>query len=319
VIELGYRVRGAFYALQAAEQRLAIAQRMLDGSAAARDAARAMFEAGNIPELDLASEEASYEKARIDVARLELEAATERERVHRLLGAWGEDADFQVADELRPAPESASIPEDLEARALEASLDLLETRHRIEGLARRAGATRAAGWIPDVALDVHALHGDPEDSTAESEWRFGGGLSVGVPLFDRGQGTANALDAELDALVERYHGMAVDLRSAAREAKYRVVSSHARARQYQEVIVPAQRRVTEQTLLMYNAMHVGIFQLLTARREQLDVELAYVETLREHWSAVAELQAILAGRRVSSEARGPATTMGGMAASDGGH
>ena len=81
----------------------------------------------------------------------------------------------------------------------------------------------------------------------------------------------------------------------------RVVSAHARARQYQDVILPAQHRVTEQTLLQYNAMQLGIFQLLEARQAELRVELEHVETLREYWTAAAELRALLAGGHVMPE------------------
>jgi cobalt-zinc-cadmium efflux system outer membrane protein len=94
------------------------------------------------------------------------------------------------------------------------------------------------------------------------------------------------------------------VRSAAREIRNRVVSAHGRARQYQEVIAPAQRRVTEQTLLQYNAMQLGIFQLLEARQAELDVELEYIETLREYWSTVARLGALLAGQHALPGAAG---------------
>lgn len=322
VVDLGYRVRLAFYALQSAEQRLAIAQRVLDGQAAGRDAARAMLAAGNLPELDVASQEAAYEKARITVAQLELDATTARERMQRMLGTHGPDTAWRVRGELPAAPEQSSVPEQLETKALRASFDLMEAKQRLEGLARRAGFTRTEGWLPDVTADVHALTGTPESSAATTsgrDWAFGGGVSVALPLFDRGQGNAAALEAEFDALMERYHGMAIDLRSAAREARARVASAHARARQYQDVIVPAQRRVTEQTLLQYNAMQIGIFQLLQARRDELDVQLAQVETLREYWSAVAALDALLAGRRVAPDASTSSTSMGGPAESAGGH
>jgi outer membrane protein TolC len=250
------------------------------------------------------SEEVAYEKARITVAQIDLDIITEREQVQRLLGTHGEDTNWRIKNELSAVSEQPTIPENTETRALEASLDLMEAKHRLEGLARRAGVTRVAGWLPDITIDFHSLQGNPEEDTNASNlnrnWRFGGGLTVGIPLFDRKQGTLVAVEAQFDALMESYYGMAVDLRSAVREARSRVASSHARAHQYQEVIVPAQRRVTEQTLLQYNAMQIGIFHLLQARREQLDVQLAYVETLREYWSAVAELDALLAGGHVSS-------------------
>lgn len=321
VVDLGYRVRVAFYGVQAAQQRLAIAQRMLDAHAAGRDAARAIFEAGNSSELDLASQEVAYERARITVAQLELDAATAREALQRLLGAYGEDTAWAVAGELQDVPAEVSLPNDLETRTLQASLELQETRARLEGLARRTGVARVAGWLPDVAVDVHALNGNPEDDALGGSrgWRFGGGLSVGVPLFDQQRGATRALEAEFDALMERYYGMAVDLRSAAREARNRVVSSHARASQYQAVIVPAQARVTAQTLLQYNAMQLGIFQLLQARREELDAQLALVATRREYWSAAAELEALLAGQRVRPAERSAGASEMTTSAATGGH
>jgi cobalt-zinc-cadmium efflux system outer membrane protein len=296
VVELGYRVRVAFYRLQAAEQRLALTQRILDGFAAEREATLAMREAGNVPALSTASMEAAYGRAQVTAARVELEVATERENVQRLLGAHGAETTWRVLGELPEAPETLEVPDNLETRTLRASLDLLAARQRMEGLARSAGYARVSGWIPEIAIDVHGLHGDPEEGAApDPEWRFGAGLSLEVPLFDRNQGTVAALDAELQALLERYYGKAVDIRSGVREARNRRASAHARVRHYGIVILPAQRRVVEQTVLQYNAMQVGLFELLEARREELEAQLAHVETLREYWSAEAELGAFLAG------------------------
>jgi outer membrane protein, heavy metal efflux system len=313
VVGLGYRVREGFYRLQASEQRLAITQRGLDALAARHEAAQALVAAGNVGELEVATEEVAYERARIDVAKRELEVATERENVQRLLGLHGAATAWEVRGGLPPVAALPDVAGDLERRALTGNLLLAERRQRLEALARRAGWTRAAGWIPDVSLDVHGLHGDPEeDAVPDADWRFGAGISAEIPLFDRRQGTVASLEAEFDALLETYHGLALEVRSVAREVRSRVTSSHARARQYQDVILPAQRRVTEQTLLQYNAMQLGIFQLLEARRAELDVELDSVETLREYWTAVAELGALLAGLHVVSE---PQRTSEGMAAS----
>lgn len=304
VVDLGYRVRAAFYRFQSADQRAMIAEQVLDGYAASREAAQEMRLAGNVAELDLASQEVAYERSRVLVAELALELLEEKENLQRLLGVHGDDTQWNVRGELPSAPKVADIPDDVETRALRASLDLQEARSRLDGLGLRAGFTRKAGSIPDVAVDVHGLWGDPETPAGgqtEPEWRFGAGVSVGVPLFDRSQGTAASLEAEFDALMERYYGMAIDLRSSAREARGRVLSAHARAVQYQDVIVPAQSRVTEQTMLQYNAMQLGIFHVIEARREELDVKLAHVETLREYWTAKAELEALFAGRLVSED------------------
>src|SRR5690606_37305477 len=127
------------------------------------EAARALLAAGNLAELDVATEEAAYERARVDVARRELELVAERENVQRLLGQHGSATGWRIRGELPAVGEAPAIDGDLERRALAASLALRERRQRLEALARRAGWTRSAGWIPDVSIDVHGLHGDPED------------------------------------------------------------------------------------------------------------------------------------------------------------
>lgn len=323
VVQLGYEVRTRFYALQGESQRLALAQQSLDALAAARDAAVALREAGNVSPLEAASQIAAYERARISVAELELAVAERREEVQRLLGLHGEQTAWTVAAPLPEAPDAPGLPEgdgDLERRALEASLDLSASSKRLDALARRTGIARTGAWLPEIAADVHALRTRREDDGTGERWRWGGGVSVQVPLFDRGQARRQGVEAQFDALLERHQGLAIDLRSAAREARNRLVSAHARARQYQRVILPAQQTVLEQTLLQYNAMQIGVFQLLQARREQLEVQLAYVDTVRDYWSALAEVEALLQGRVVHApEARARAALPSASEASQGGH
>jgi cobalt-zinc-cadmium efflux system outer membrane protein len=302
LVELGYHVRVAFYDLQAAQQRLALAQQMLDALAAARDAAAAMHQAGNIRELDLASQEAAYERGRVIALELELELLDQREHLQRLLGLHGSDTLWTVQDNLPPAPDDAAVPDDLETRALRASLPLQATRQRLEGLGKQAGYARTSGWLPDVSVDLHGLEGNPDSTSGSNQhFRFGAGVQFGIPLFDRHQGAVTALQAEFAAQLERYYGMAIDLRSLARETRNHVHSSHVRAQHYRQRIVPAQKRVTEQSVLQYNAMQLGIFQLLEVRREQLVVELAEVNALRDYWTAMARLHALLAGASVAQE------------------
>jgi outer membrane protein, heavy metal efflux system len=322
VIDLGLEVRAGFYQAQAAEQRLALAQQSLEALAAAREAAQAMAQAGNTPRLGLASHEAAYERARVLVATIELEVATSREQLHRLLGLHGADTSFRLAGPLPPLPEQPPAVQRAETTAIERSLALAETRSRLEALARRSGVSRAEGWIPDVSVSASAAELSAEAGHNQGR-RYGGGVLVGVPLFDRNQGATAALAAEFDALLERYHAAAVNVRSLARESEARLTSVSARARHYQAVIRPAQQRLTRETLLQFNAMQVGIFQLLLARREELDVELAYVDTLREYWTTRAQMQAVLqggagaAGAAAGSRSAGLTTSNPG--APEGGH
>lgn len=315
VIELGFRVRSAVFAMQAARARLTVATRALDTFAAGRDAARALTEGGNVIALDRVTHEAAYESARVTVAQLELELLERREELSRLLGAHGDETTWSLRDELPSVPDQYEVVPDLERRVITASLALQEQRSALEAHARRTGLTRAEGLIPDVSIDVHIEQDGPF-------WEAGGGARVTLPLFDRRQGTLTANEATFDAAMERYLGAAIDLRSLARSARNRVLSAHARAKQYATVIVPARRRVLEQWMLQYNAMQIGVFPLLQARRDELDAQMRAIETAREFFTAKAALEALLAGRSVGGDSMSNMSAVelsGSASAAHGGH
>ncbi|MDP3213641.1 MAG: TolC family protein [Deltaproteobacteria bacterium] len=313
VLDLGFEVRAAFYAVQSSEERLVAAQQALDAFAAARDLARSLHEAGNIRALDLSMQEAAYETARVTVAEIELERLDRRERVQRLLGLHGEATGWSVEGGLPVTPEALALDAMTETRALQASLDLAAQRANLEVLARRVGLSQREGWLPDITVDAHA---EQDGNTIE----VGGGARVVLPLLDQRRGATAAYGAQFDAALERYYASAVDLRSAFRDARNRVRSAHARARQYDAVIVPARERVLRETLLQYNAMQVSVFQLLQARRELLDATLRRAEVRREFWTATTGTDALLAGRPVGTTA--PLSVDSPMSASNptaGGH
>jgi cobalt-zinc-cadmium efflux system outer membrane protein len=289
VLDLAYRVRLAFVRYQASAQSLELVRTALESFEASAAAARALFAAGNVREVDLALEEAAYEEARIAVARAELAVQDDRERVNMLLGLYGRGVQWEAADRLADPDRATTGIEHVERRAIEASLELAWTRAEIEATGRSLGAARAEGLVPEIELGVHAEH----DGT---RWEIGPEITIGVPIFSQNQGTVIAREAELDAMRERYAGLAVDIRAAARAARNRAVTSELLARRVHEVLLPARARVFEQTLLLYNAMQIDVFRLLQARREQIDAAQQYIDALREYWEARATLDQILAGR-----------------------
>ena len=116
---------------------------------------------------------------------------------------------------------------------------------------------------------------------------------------------------------ERYASTAVEVRSAARSARNHILAARARAEYYRQVIVPLRRQITEETQLRFNAMQVGAFQLLQAKRDEIEAGAAYVDALREYWVSRAELEQVVSGRMPDG---GGFATGGGTAAtgSDGG-
>jgi cobalt-zinc-cadmium efflux system outer membrane protein len=118
VVDTGRRARVAFYTALVAQANLAITKRSLDALATDRDAARALAEAGNLTDLDLASHDAAYEEARADGAQIELAAQDAREALVRTLGLHGAETQLALAGTLPALPEAVTMQDDVEARAM---------------------------------------------------------------------------------------------------------------------------------------------------------------------------------------------------------
>lgn len=298
VVDLGYHVRAAFYAVVAAQEQLAIANRWLDAFAASRDAARAITGAGNVRKLDFEVQDASYQEARVEVADIELAANEAREALTRVLALHGSETGFTVAATLPPLPPALEIPDGLETRVLRASFDLQAKKSRLEAVGRSAGLARVEGWLPDIVVDGHVLEPRAGVAGLDANTVYSGGVRLSVPIFDRKQGAAAGLEAEFDGLLERYYGAANDLRSRARISRAHLTTAHGRALLFQNGILPTRSRVTQESILQYNAMQISVFRLLLARRDELSAQLAEIDAKRAYWTARAALDALLAGGRV---------------------
>ena len=60
--------------------------------------------------------------------------------------------------------------------------------------------------------------------------------------------------------------------------------------------MPLQQRIVNEAQLQYNAMQLGVVQLLRDREQQIETGVAYVEALREYWLARADLAQLSSGR-----------------------
>ena len=66
-------------------------------------------------------------------------------------------------------------------------------------------------------------------------------------------------------------------------------------------MLPLRERIVRETQLHYNAMQLGVFELLRAREQQIQAALAYVDTLLDYWLARTDLEQLMSGRIPSGE------------------
>lgn len=290
VLDVALAVREALIRHVADRQLLALRHDVLVAADASREAAQLLHDAGNTTALDFATKRALYEDARIAVSEAEARMAESREALQALMGLPARASQWRTIERLPDPP--ATEPGDLARiveHALGASTELAESRARIRGAGRRLGLAHVDGLVPELSVGVAA-----ERHAGQTE--LGPRVEVSIPLFDAGYGRAAAADAELRRLRHGYVATSIDVRASARTARLRLLAARTRALWARDSLLPLRHEIVAQTQLEYNAMQVGVFQLLAARRDEIDASRMYVEALRDYWIARARVEQVIAGR-----------------------
>ena len=293
VLDLAGQVRGAFYTLQAAQQTREMRVQILAATEASYDLARRLRAAGNIRELDLATEQVLFEQSKLDVRAAETQVVQSRERLNRLMGLWGPQTQWRAVPRLPDLPSDQIPAETVERRAVERSLDLASARLAVSATGTRLGIAAPLGLLPEGEAGASA------EREPDGEWAVGPAVSLPIPLFSQGQPAIAAARSDLRRAQQEYHATAVAVRSHARAAHDAVAAALDQVQQYRRVILPLRQKVVTETQLQYNAMQVSPLQLLLAKQQQIQAGEDYIQALRAFWLARTDLDVLLAGRMTS--------------------
>jgi cobalt-zinc-cadmium efflux system outer membrane protein len=289
VLDVAGAARLAFLRVQADAQVLEMREQIVAAGEASLDFARRLRAAGNNRQLDVANEQASLAQANLDLAAAQAQLAVGRERLTSLMGLWGDDTTWRVGLRLPELPSDSMDLENVEKRAVAASLDLAMGQRRIAQLREELGLARSTSLTRVVEAGAVAERN-------EGAWEAGPSIAVPLPLFDQGQAKVAAAMARLRQEEENLAASAIELRSLARIARQRVATCRKTALFYRDEVLPLRQKITKETMLQYNAMQVGVFQLIAARSQQIDAGRRYIESLHDYWRAAAQLDLLLAGR-----------------------
>lgn len=288
LVHATFETRRAYAEVVAAGELVTLRDAAVESAEGSRRLMKRLFDAGNVTGLAMAREDAAVGRARLDLHAAESAVREAREQLNARLGAWGELTTWTAA----PAAPAAALTdlERVESRAVAASLDLAAARAAIEGAAQAAGLTEWQGVVPALEIGAAAKR------EAGDGWGVGPDVALEIPLFDRGNARLAAARAELEARLAEFEGTAVHVRRAARVFRDRVLTLRERERYLRETYLDARSRVVHETLLVYNAMQVGAFDVLLARRIEIDAQREHLETRHAQRLAELDVEELLAGR-----------------------
>ena len=290
VLSLVAETKTAFYNLQARQQMLSRLKLIVGTNESAADLSKRQHDAGNIPDLELANQQALYTQSRIDMAQTEAQIRRDRERLNRLMGVWGADTNWKIGETLPEVPASEMSLAKLESKALEQRFDVAMARQNVEAIGLAGGLKKATRFLPG-GINV-GVNGERDTDRSRVA---GPTLDLRLPIFDQGQGVLAKLGAQYRQAQNNLEATAVEARSEVREARDMVTASRELARYYGQVLLPQRIQIVNQTQLQYNAMQRGPVDLLLAKEREIDTERSYIEAWRDYWIARAELEMALKG------------------------
>ncbi|RZI81493.1 MAG: TolC family protein [Rubrivivax sp.] len=290
VLSLASDVRKAYFTAVAADQSVHYMGQVRLAAEAAAELAGRMAQAGNWSKLQQAREQVFQADAALNLVRAEQEQLASRERLTRLMGLSGDQVAFKLPERLPELPKAADDLPDVEQTAMAQRLDLQAAKQGTEQLARNLGLSRATRFIN--VLEVGAV----SNSSTQQPTQRGFEVSLSLPLFDWGTASTAKAEALYMQAVNRTAQMAVDARSEVRLAYKVYLSQFDIARQYRDEIVPLKKRISDENLLRYNGMLIGVFELLADARAQIDSVNGYIQAQRDFWIARSELDMALMGK-----------------------
>ena len=310
VLRVASETRKAWVQAVSTQQTVAYMRQVRQAAEASAELARRMAQTGNFNRLQQAREQGFYADAALGLARAERAAHAARERLTRLLGLWGTQTAFRLQERLPDLPAAAQDLPDVERTALAQRLDLAAARIETDALARNLGLSRTTRFINVLEFGpARVLEGERGDG-----YKTGYEIAFEIPLFDWGTARVAQAEALYRRQLERVAQSAIDARSEVRDAYGAYRSAHDVARHYRDEIVPLRKRISDENLLRYNGMLIGVFDLLADARSQIAAVSSSIDALRDFWLAEADLQMALIGRPTPTAAvasAAPAPDAGG--------
>jgi outer membrane protein TolC len=289
-LRVAAETRKAYWRALAAQQSARYMEDVKLAAEASAELARRMAAVGNFSKLDRMREQAFYADATAQLARARQLAVAERERLTRLLGLWGEDAQFQLPERMPDLPAAPRELPNAEQLAMEQRLDIQAARSDAEALAKSLGLTRVTRFVNEFELGVARVREDPEPTKKGYE------IGVPIPLFDWGGGRVARGEALYMQAANRIAEAAINGRSEVREAYHGYRTAYDVAKHYRDEVVPLRKQISEEVVLRYNGMLASVFELLVDARQQVVAVSAYIDALREYWLADSDLQMATTGR-----------------------
>lgn len=281
LMDLAFEVEKTFYHYLALEKKMQLQELLVEAADLSWRLSYLQDKQGNINELESGQRKSEYFQTQIAFTETKAETLDAREKLNRLLG-YTSSSCWKTAVTLPQVVCMQTCPCCLEERAIAKRLDMEALRWEA---IRYERTWRTKRWwaFADGVVGLSSEH------EAEGFQETGPTISLPIPLFNYGQGQRARLKMLYDQTLNRLKEMEVRVRSEVRLASEKMKLYGGLVEQYQAQILPLQEGILSTSHCFYNAMALGVYKLIEAKKRVIELEIEYTNALERYWEAKVDL------------------------------
>ena len=297
VIDLVTSVRQSWINAVVAQEYSNYAEQVLKSAEASAELAARMQAIGNFNALSRARQQAFYSDAATGLALARHNALAAKENLVRTLGLDdSQSGELKLPERLPDIPEEPISSATVTEIATESRIDVSIALSNLKAVTAQQGL-QLLGEIIDIEIEAER---NTVWSEGERESISGYAVGVEIPIFSRIDQVRNKLNANSLAAASALEQATRAANSHLRESYSAYRTSFDVAKHYRDEVVPLQQLVSEENVLNYNGMIIGIFELLADSRKQIQTVQASINATGQFWLADAALRASMIGKPTST-------------------
>lgn len=284
--EVRKNIREAYYSAALARAFTLQQTKVTDLAHRLQDIAKARYDAGDIPQLEVMQADVEVAKADAD---LEVTRQEERVAFSKFSALLNEPSStlWEIGSPLETAPATVAM-NDVVQRAIGANYDILHLQQEAN-VERSKAALLRAERMPEVSIEAGADFNAPPDFQVGAR----GQLTVGVPIFNRNQGELAQSAANLAALEGQLLAKKRSVTGDVEAAFYDLASKQTQVSLYHDKVLPAAQQVEALAEESYRAGRANILEVLNAQKDVQQTEHEYLQALFDLQQAFAELEELV--------------------------
>lgn len=293
VVDLVTSVRQAWVNAVSSQQLSDYGDQVLSSAEASATLAAGMESIGNFNALTRARQQSFYADAATNLALARHNAVASREALVRILGlSESQSMQLKLPKRLPDLPDTPVSTNQILSIAPGTRLDIRLAQAQLQSVTSQQGI-QLLGEITDVEL---AGIRNTVSADGENETISGYELGFELPIFSNISQVRNKLNARSLAAANNLESIARSAVSHIRESYSAYRTSFDIAKHYRDEVVPLQELVSEENVLNYNGMIIGVFELLADSRTQIETVQSSIEAATQFWLSDAALRASMTGQ-----------------------